>query len=53
MAKLFVEQLKMVKLFVEQLVHEFLQFNRNSILCVHYEILIKYLIISKEHISKK
>jgi hypothetical protein len=47
------EQLEIIKLFLKQLVHEFLLFDENSILCVHYEISIRFLIISKEHILKK
>jgi hypothetical protein len=40
-------------MFVKQLVHELLLFDGNSILCVHYEISIRFLIISKEHILKE
>jgi hypothetical protein len=53
MEKLFMVQLEMVKLFVQQLVHEFLLFDRNSMFCIQYEILIRFLIICKEHILKK
>jgi hypothetical protein len=31
------EQLEMVKLFVNQHIHEFVLVDRNSMLCVHYE----------------
>jgi hypothetical protein len=31
------EQLEMMKLFVKQRMHEFVLFDRNSMLCVRYE----------------
>jgi hypothetical protein len=47
------EHLEMVKLFVKQCMHEFILFDGNSMLCVHYETSIRFIIISKEHILKK
>jgi hypothetical protein len=44
---------EVVKLFVEQHTHELLLLSGDSMLCVHCEILIRILIISKEHISKQ
>jgi hypothetical protein len=47
------EQLEMVKLFVKQHRHEFILFEVNSMHSVHYEISIRFIIISMEHILKK
>jgi hypothetical protein len=47
------EQLKMVKLFVKQHMHEFILVDGNYMLCVRYETSIMFIIISKEHILKK
>jgi hypothetical protein len=46
-------QLEIIKLFMKQRKHEFILFDRNSMLCVHYVTSIKFIIISKEHILKK
>jgi hypothetical protein len=40
-------------LFVEQHTHELLLLSEDSMLCVHCEILIGFLIIYIEHISKQ
>jgi hypothetical protein len=48
-----VEELEMVKLFVKQRMHEFIMFDGNSMLCVHYETSLRFIIISKKHILKK
>jgi hypothetical protein len=53
MKKLFIEQLEMVKLFVKQRMPEFILFDRNYMLCVHYITSIRFIIISEEHILKK
>jgi hypothetical protein len=53
MEKLFMELLEMAKLFVKQLMHEFILFDGNSMLCVHYETSIRFIIISKKiHIKE-
>jgi hypothetical protein len=40
-----VEQLEMVKLFVKKHMHEFILFDRKSMLCVRYETSIRFIII--------
>jgi hypothetical protein len=40
--KLYMEQPEMVKLFVKQRIHEFLLVDRNSMLCIHFEISVVF-----------